>query len=207
MRRNCAYKYPNSHPQKNAKDWRSARCWIGQVGSQVDLQGFLVVFLTSLSICLSTSVQAQSLTDLPSPQGNTILEVRGALSKVNLDGAAHFDMEMLRALPAARLETTTAVTDGVRRFDGFLMRDLLKMVGAQGSIVTVGALNDYVIDIAIEEFDRFDVVVAYEMDGVPLLPSDKGPLWIVYPRDQHVELQDIRYDYRWVWQLQWLDIK
>ena len=130
-----------------------------------------------------------------------------ALARVNSDGAAHFDMEMLKALPAVQLETTTAVTDGVRRFDGFLMRDLLEFIGAHGSTVTASALNDYVIDIAIDEFDRFDVLVAYAMDGEPLLPSDKGPLWIVYPRDQHAELQDIRYDYRWVWQLMRLDVK
>jgi hypothetical protein len=95
----------------------------------------------------------------------------------------------------------------VHRFDGFLMRDLLGLVGAQGLTVAATALNDYVIDIDIEEFDRFDVLVAYEMDGKPLLPSDKGPLWIVYPRYQHPELQDIRYDYRWIWQLRRLDIK
>jgi hypothetical protein len=95
----------------------------------------------------------------------------------------------------------------VRKFDGFLMRDLLKLVGAEGATVSASALNDYVIEFAAEEFERFDVLVAYEMDGEPLLPSDKGPLWIVYPRDQHPELQDIRYDYRWVWQLRRLDIR
>lgn len=144
---------------------------------------------------------------MPPPKSPLILEVRGAVSRTNAEGAAHFDMAMLRLLPAAQLETTTAVTDGVRRFDGFLMRDLLAHVGAQGTTVTARALNDYTIDIAIEDFDRFDVLVAYEMDGEPLLTSDKGPLWIVYPRDQHMELQDIRFDYRWVWQLRWLDIR
>ncbi|MBE7734083.1 molybdopterin-dependent oxidoreductase [Devosia sp. CC-YST696] len=150
---------------------------------------------------------ARDMAEILPPQFPPILEVRGAVSKANAPGVAQFDMEMLRALPAVRLDTTTAVTDGVRRFDGFLMRDLLAHVGAQGTAVTARALNDYAIDIAIEEFDRFDVLVAYEMDGEPLLPSDKGPLWIVYPRDQHAELQDIRFDYRWVWQLRWLEIR
>ncbi len=144
---------------------------------------------------------------LPLPKGPLILEVDGALSRGNRDGAAHFDMEMLKALPVAQLETSTAVTDGTRRFEGFLMRDLLDHVGAHGSSVTAIALNDYAIEIDIEEFERFDVLVAYEMDGEALLPSDKGPLWIVYPRDRHKELQDIRYDYRWVWQLRWLEIQ
>ena len=87
------------------------------------------------------------------------------------------------------------------------MHDLLALLGAEGQTVTATAFNDYVIDIPMEDFERFDVVLAYRMDGQRLLPSDKGPLWIVYPRDQHDELQDIRYDYRWVWQLQRLDIR
>ncbi|SFI87103.1 hypothetical protein SAMN03080618_01584 [Aquamicrobium aerolatum DSM 21857] len=149
--------------------------------------------------------QAQPL-PLPSPAA-PILSVHGSVARANADGAAHFDLEMLRALPATRLETTTAVTDGVRRFDGVLMRDLLAHVGAQGKTLTARALNDYAIEIAMEEFDRFDILVAYEMDGEPLLPSDKGPLWIVYPRDRHAELQDIRFDYRWVWQLRWIEIR
>lgn len=158
------------------------------------------------AICLCLPATAQE-TLLPLPQGRFALEVHGAIANANMDGAALFDMAMLRALPSAALETSTAVTDGVRRFDGFLMRDLLELVGATGSTVTASALNEYVIEFAADEFERFDVLVAYEMDGEALLPSDKGPLWIVYPRDQHAELQDIRYDYRWVWQLMRLDVK
>jgi hypothetical protein len=45
------------------------------------------------------------------------------------------------------------------------------------------------------------------MDGQTLSRDDKGPLWIVYPRDDHEALQDIRYDYRWVWQLYQLDVQ
>lgn len=144
---------------------------------------------------------------LPVPEGDVVLEVHGAIGTGNLDGVAVFDAAMLRSLPPASLETTTAVTDGVRRFDGFLMRDLLERIDAFGTSVLATALNDYSIEIAVDEFRQFDVLVAYEMDGETLLPSDKGPLWIVYPRDDHPELQDIRYDYRWVWQLTRLDVK
>lgn len=158
-----------------------------------------------LSTSLSTA-QADEET-LPPPAGKIILTVTGNISRTNLDGAAAFDETMIEALPVTALETTTVVTDGVRHFEGFLMRDLLDYVDARGATVTAVALNDYVIDIPIEDFQRFDVLVATHMDGTRLLPSDKGPLWIVYPRDDHAELQDIRYDYRWVWQLIELDVK
>ncbi|MCA0138654.1 molybdopterin-dependent oxidoreductase [Pseudosulfitobacter pseudonitzschiae] len=144
---------------------------------------------------------------MPAPTGKVVLTVSGNISKTNRGNLAVFDDDMLGALPRIHLETTTVVTDGVKRFDGFLMRDLLAYVGADGGTVTAIALNDYVIDIPMEDFSRFDVLVATSMDGTRLLPSDKGPLWIVYPRDDHQELQDIRYDYRWVWQLIELDVR
>lgn len=144
---------------------------------------------------------------LPLPEGEIVLTIAGDIGRTNLDGRAVFDAAMLAALPGAVLETTTVVTDGVKRFEGFLMRDLLALVGAEGESVTATALNDYIIDIPMEDFERFDVLVATHMDGRLLLPSDKGPLWIVYPRDDHRELQDIRYDYRWVWQLVRLDVE
>lgn len=144
---------------------------------------------------------------LAAPAGEIILTITGNIARTNHDDMAVFDEEMLASLPTAVLETTTVVTDGVRRFDGFLVRDLLDRVGADGETVTAIALNDYVIDIPMADFERFEVIAATHMDGDRLLRSDKGPLWIVYPRDDHVELQDIRYDYRWVWQLIELDVK
>lgn len=150
---------------------------------------------------------ADEIAQLPLPEDAIVLEMHGAITNTNAADTALFDLAMLQGLPPVRLATTTAVTDGLRQFDGFLLRDLLELVGSTGAVVTATALNDYVIDIDVEDFYRFDVLVAYAMDGEPLLPSDKGPLWIVYPRDQHAELQDIRYDYRWVWQLARLDIR
>ncbi|SIT87032.1 molybdopterin-dependent oxidoreductase [Pontibaca methylaminivorans] len=139
-----------------------------------------------------------------------ILRITGQIEKAGRIaeyGAAEFDRAMLEALPKLVLETSTVVTDGVHRFSGFLMRDLLDRLGAEGETVTATALNDYSVDISMSDFHDFDVIVAMEMDGAPLARDDKGPLWIVYPRDDHAVLQDIRYDYRWVWQLSELHVK
>jgi hypothetical protein len=39
------------------------------------------------------------------------------------------------------------------------------------------------------------------MNGKQMEVSDKGPIWIVYPRKDHPELQDSKFNDRWVWQL------
>lgn len=113
----------------------------------------------------------------------------------------------LEALPRHRLETSTTVTDGTQVFEGFLMRDLLALVGAEGVEVIAAALNDYRVTIPISDFHDYDVLGALVMDGETLKPRDKGPIWIVYPRDDHRALQDIRYDTRWVWQLHALHVQ
>lgn len=167
----------------------------------------LTAFAIAVPVLFSTPrTNAQEAT-LSAPEGQIVLTVAGQIAQTNVDANAVFDEAMLAQLPSAAVETTTVVTDGVKQFDGFLMRDLLALVGAEGEKVTATALNDYIIDIPIVDFERFDVLVATHMDGERLQPSDFGPLWIVYPRDEHAELQDIRYDYRWVWQLVRLDVE
>lgn len=168
----------------------------------------LLPLLAALPILLAPILPAAAATcDLPAPTGTVLLEVSGAIDCTNDGDTAAFDRAALKALPQHTLKTTTVVTDGVKTFRGFLMQDLLDEVGAHGETATAHALNDYVVDIPLDDFSRFDVLVAVRMDGKRLTARDKGPLWIVYPRDQYAELQDIRYDYRWVWQLDRLTIR
>ncbi len=135
-----------------------------------------------------------------------MLRVAGNIARTNTADEAHFDLAMIKAMPLHTLNTTTVVTDGMKSFDGVLMRDLLAVLGAEGDTVTATALNDYAIDIPMDDFEQYDVIAAFRMDGERLTARDKGPLWIVYPRDDFDELQDIRYDYRWVWQLVRLEV-
>lgn len=144
---------------------------------------------------------------LPPPSGESILIISGDIQHTNRGDEAHFDRAMIERLPRHILNTSTSVTDGVSRFEGPLMRDVLQHVGAQGSVVQARALNRYVVDIPVSDFQEYDVVLAMTMDGKKLELTDKGPFWIVYPRDLSRKLQDIRYDYRWVWQLNRLDVR
>jgi hypothetical protein len=57
------------------------------------------------------------------------------------------------------------------------------------------------------DFAKYPVLLAYSMDGKALTARDKGPLWIVYPRDDYPEIKDPLLDSRWVWQLKEIDVK
>lgn len=144
---------------------------------------------------------------LPAPAGPVLLTISGDIHHTNLGDSAQFDAGLLAALETHTLATDTSVTDGVNHFEGFLVRDLLEWIGANGEQVVATALNDYIVEIPLDDFYHYDVLVATHMDGEALTPRDKGPLWIVYPRSDHAELQDIRYDYRWIWQLNELTVE
>lgn len=153
-----------------------------------------------LAYRLCSYVLALAMVALAAPAAiaeSPLLTLTGAVD----GGQVEISRSDLYALEWHEIATSTSVTDGRSLFRGVLMRDVLTLAGARGETVTARALNDYVIDIPVGDFHEFDVIAALYMDGTALTPRDKGPIWIVYPRDDHRVLADIRYDMRWVWQL------
>lgn len=136
-----------------------------------------------------------------------MLTVTGTIEKKNEDGVALFDEESLSTFPVHRIETRTPWTDGVARFEGVLLREVLTAVGAKGNLLFAEAINGYRIELPISDAEEFGVLLAMRMNGKVLSRRNKGPLWIVYPRDNIAELRDERYDSRWVWQLNKIEVR
>ena len=160
---------------------------------------------TGLPLWVAGGARADSL---PQPAGPVILRVTGRIRDTNAEGGvARFDRAMLEALGTRKLTTSSAWTSGPTEFEGPLASAVLDAVGADGTAVHAAALNDYAVTIPIDELRRYPVLLALKMNGQYLKVMDKGPIWIVYPRDQYRELQDSLTDKRWVWQLHELQVQ
>jgi hypothetical protein len=138
---------------------------------------------------------------LPRPSGRVLLTVKGAIEQTNADGKAELDLAMLEAIGTSQLQTSTPWTDGRPTFEGVRMRDLLERLGAHGPTVTVVALNDYKMQIPVDDFVSYPVLLAFKMNGERLRIREKGPLWLVYPQDEFPELQNKPTQAKWVWQV------
>ncbi|SFH19716.1 molybdopterin-dependent oxidoreductase [Modicisalibacter xianhensis] len=138
---------------------------------------------------------------LPMPEGQVILKVSGAISHTNVADEAHFDYTMLAALGMHDVETHTPWTEGESRFTGPLGRDLLDAVGAQGNLLKVKALNEFVADVPVEDLRNHDVILAVEKDGERMPVRDFGPIFVLYPFDQNPKLLNETYRFRSVWQV------
>jgi hypothetical protein len=73
--------------------------------------------------------------------------------------------------------------------------------------VEARALNDYEEVIPIEEFHKYDVLLAMRMNGALMRVRDKGPIWIVYPWSDNPELDDFATREKSVWQLSVLHVR
>lgn len=161
----------------------------------------------ALALLLPLPVLAQSPEPLPAPEGPVLLLISGNIQVTNSDEGAAFDRRMLNDLGVTEIRTSTPWTDGVQVFTGVLARTVFERVGAEGTVVAASALNDYTVEVPMEDFQTYDVLLATEMNGEQMQVSDKGPIWIVYPRDDQPDLQDRRLHDRWVWQLESLKVQ
>jgi hypothetical protein len=117
-----------------------------------------------------------------------------------------FDMAMLEGVAQHSFSTKTPWFKDARKFTGPLLRDLLSLVGAHGTTLRVSALNDYRIDIPVEDARRFDVMLARLIDERPITVREKGPLFMIYPFDSDPTLRNALYYSRSVWQLKTIDV-
>jgi len=139
---------------------------------------------------------------LPKPLGGQIiLTIDGAIANGNGDGSAFFDLALLKSLPARELTTETPWTKGKHSFTGVPLEALMAAVGAQGKAITAFALNDYSVDLPVDDGARHGALLVYLFDGQPMLPSDRGPLWLLYPFSDRKETQSETFYQRAVWNL------
>ena len=144
---------------------------------------------------------------LAAPADKPILTVSGKISETNKDNTAQFDRAMLESLGTVTVETTTPWYNGPVKFEGVSLDKLMKQVGASGDRVAVVALNDYSSEIPMEDFAKYNVILALKRNGEYMPVRDKGPLFIIYPFDSKPELKSQTFYGRAVWQVAKIVVK
>ncbi len=117
---------------------------------------------------------------------------------VSFDKATQFDVAALQALPQTTLNADFPKGGTVSAFEGPLLSDVLRIAGAEGKIATFRALDGYGVEIPIDEAEKLGAVLALKRDGIPFAIGDFGPIQLVFPRAQRIDLADMNDDW-WVW--------
>ena len=162
----------------------------------------LIVLL--LSFVVTTQAWAG---ELSKPAGKVLLTMSGNIQNTNEDGKAVFDIASLEKLGMVSFQTTSPWYDGRPTFTGVPVQKLMDYVGAKGTVVKVTALNDYTTIIPLNDFKKYNVILALKINGEYMRIRDKGPLFIVYPYDSIPELNNQIYYSRSAWQVSKMTIE
>jgi hypothetical protein len=141
------------------------------------------------------------------PGEKPILTVAGKITAANPEGTVTFTRDGLEALGTVTFETQTPWYKQPVKFEGVPLDKLMKAVGANGERVVAVALNDYSSEIPIEDFAKYQTILALKRDGEYMPVRDKGPLFIVYPYDSSPDLKSQKFYSRSVWQVARLVVK
>lgn len=135
---------------------------------------FAVLITLTTSFCLAND--------------QAMLTVTGNITKTNQpDKKSYvFSFDELNKSPNTVVRTKTIWTP-TSDYKGPLMRNILSIVGANPNAknVEVKTHDNFVVTIPISDFKRWDVILAHSQNGQRLTLATKGPLWIMYPIDDH----------------------
>jgi hypothetical protein len=165
---------------------------------------FKVIFMSTLGLFWAVVVNAMSYEE---PKERVILTVTGNISPDIPNGVAKIGYDTLEKIGVKELTTRTFYSKKRYKFSGILVRDLLAYVGAKGKTLEFTALDDYRINIPISDYQKYDVLLVFKLDGKRLSIRDRGPTRIIYPIEKHPELNDKKYVSRYVWQIKGVKVK
>lgn len=150
---------------------------------------------------------AASACHLQAPAAAVILRIEGQIQKCNAGLEVQFDLALLESLPSREVRTQNPWEDGPQTYEGVLLRDLLDFAGANGTMLTIAALNDYSAEMTVADARSIDVILAYRRNGALMPVRRKGPLFVVFPfSDQPALKQEQRFGQS-VWQVSRITVK
>ena len=123
------------------------------------------------------------------------------LTVVGPDGPQTYDQAALQAFGPVSFATSTIWTEGQPTFTGVPLQTILTDAGINEGTVSAVAINDYAVQIPVDEVTADYPIVAFQQDGQAMSVRDKGPLWVIYPYDSDPALQSEVTYARSIWQL------
>jgi hypothetical protein len=142
------------------------------------------------TLCLSAGLLATCAFVLPA---HALAPPTDKVAEKNTTRGAAFDLAIFEGLSPRTFTIRTPWDKQPVTFAGPLLRDVLAAAKASGSSIKALAPNDYQTLILSADAQKFDVIVAHQINGAAVPVRTKGQLLIVYSFDTKAELQSTVY--------------
>lgn len=131
---------------------------------------------------------------------DALLEIAGAVKPNSPRGSFLFTEKDLLKLKTVTLTTATAWTPR-SEFVGPELSTVLEAAGvpATAKEMRFYAIDAYEITIPTDDLVKYRPIMAHTQNGQRLEVATRGPVFLVYPRDQYPELTAIKGQAQFVW--------
>ena len=147
---------------------------------------------------------------IPNPSDDVILKVLGAIGNTNSGETLSFDMETLERLGLVEytIEDPWQEHEEVA-YTGILLSDLLEYAGITDTATNIHmvALDDYAVDISLEDIQKWPVMLATRADGKYMSIENSGPTRIVFPFHSNPEIDEDIYKVLMIWNLRDVEVQ
>ena len=165
--------------------------------------GLCCLLLTSLSLILPSALAAEKS---PHTEDDEVVLTVTGKHGFETDEEVSLTFGTIRQLPSISFTTKTPWTEGEDSWEGVRLSVLLAHLGTSSSRFHALADDGYEATFQDVDVEKYPVIVAYKKNDEYLSLRELGPLWIMFPFDQHKEL-DVQPIYEIaVWQLSRMEI-
>lgn len=147
---------------------------------------------------------------IPGPDDEIILKISGEIDNPNAGQDLVLDMATLEQL--GLVEYTIAdpwLNHEEVAYTGVLLADLLELAGLPESATNIHivALDDYAVDIALEDVQKWPIMIATRTDGKYMSIENSGPTRVVFPFHAHPEIDEDIYKVLMIWNLRDVEVQ
>jgi len=120
---------------------------------------------------------------------------------------------MLARLPALTIQPTLEYDAKAHRLAGPSLASVVAAAGVAAAapvVLHLRAIDGYSVAVSLADANRWRMIVATTLDGVPMSIGGLGPLWAVYDADRIAEFKDLPLKERFAacpWALYFIEVK
>ena len=153
----------------------------------------MISSISAVLLCASATIASAS---------EILLKVRSSIDQTEVS----FSREALMDLPQTSFETATIWSEGVNKYSGPLLADVLAAAEMPDGDLHLIAINDYNVSFPMDRVQDDAPIIALEINGKPFSVREKGPLWVMFPFDENAKFRTEDTFALSVWQLAQIDV-
>jgi len=146
---------------------------------------------------------------IPAPVGEVILTVSGKIGIKNSGDTLQLDMPTLEKFGVVEYAINDPWLKQKVTYQGVLMSEFLKIIQAEPGVETVHfvALDNYEVDLAVQEINKWPILLATRANGQYMSMSENGPTRIIFPFDQFPEIDPKIYRDLMIWNIASMEVR